>query len=91
MAAQVADVPGGGGAAACDLGHDVHDGDERQLHAAEALRLVEAEEPRLVQQVLVLGQQHARFLALLRPLAQRRHDLARPAHRFVICRSREAH
>ena len=74
VAAEVADVPRGGRAAARQLGDDVDHRDERQLHAAEALGLVEAEQAGLVQQLLVLRQQAARFLALLRALAQRRHD-----------------
>src|SRR5207302_11194262 len=91
VAAEVADVPGGGGAAARELRHDIDDRLERQLHAAEAPALVEAEKARLVQQLLVLGQQHARVLALLRALEERRHALARAAHRLVIADIGEAH
>ena len=91
MAAEVADVPRGRRAAARQLGDDVDHRDEGQLHAAEALGLVIAEEPGLVQQLLVLGQQHARVLAFLRTLAQRGHDLARAAHGLVIADVREVH
>src|SRR5947208_4441112 len=90
VAAEVADVPGGGGAAARELGHDIDDCLERQLHAAEAPGLVEAEQARLVQQLLVLGQQHARVLALLRALEERRHALARAAHRLFVAYAGEA-
>ena len=84
VAAEVADVPGRRRAAARQLRHDVHDGDERQLHATEALGLVEAEEAGLVQQLLVLGQEYPRVLALLSALEQHRHDLACPAHRLFV-------
>src|SRR6185503_16904031 len=54
-----------------------------------AFGLVVAEEPGLVQELLVLGQQHARVLALLRAAAQHRHDLTRAAHRLVVRDARE--
>src|SRR6185503_4743686 len=91
VAAEVADIPRRGRAAARQLGDDVDYRDERQLHAAEALRLVVAEKAGLVQQLFVLGQQAARVLALLRPLAQYRDDLPCAAHRFVVTDVREAH
>ena len=84
MAAEVADVPRGRRTAARDLGHDVDDGDERQLHAAERLRLVKTKQPGLVQQLLVLANEDARILGGLRALAQHRHDFARAAHRLVV-------
>ena len=84
MRAQIPDVPRGGGAAAPELGHDVHDGDEGQLHASEGLRLMKAEEPRLVQELLVVAQEGARVLALLGALAQRGHQGSRAAHRLVV-------
>src|SRR5204862_427817 len=59
--------------------------------AAEAPGLVEAEQARLVQQLLVLGQQHARVLAFLRALEERRHALARAAHRLFVADAGEAH
>ena len=62
MAAEVADVPRGRRTAARDLGGDVDHRHEVELHAAEGLRLVEAEQPGLVQQLLVLADQHARVL-----------------------------
>ena len=67
-----------------DLGRDVHHRHEVELHAAERLGLVEAEQPGLVQELLVLADEHARVLGLLRALAQDRHDLARPAHGLVV-------
>ena len=63
---------------------DVEDRDERQLHPAEDLRLMEAKQPGLVQQLLVLANEHARILGGCRALAQGRHDLARAAHRLVV-------
>ena len=58
MAGEVADVPGRRRAAARKLRRDVHDRDEVELHAAERLGLMEAEQPALVQQLLVLADQH---------------------------------
>ena len=84
MAAEIADVPGRGRTAAPDLGGDVHDGDEIELHAAERLGLVVAEQACLVQQLLVLADQDAGVFRLLRPLAQHRHDLARPPHGLFV-------
>ena len=84
MAAEIADVPRRRRAAARDLGRNVDDRDERQLHAAERLRLMEAKQPGLVQQLLVLADEHARVLGSLRALAQHGHDLARAAHRLVV-------
>ena len=84
MGGEIADVPRGRRAAARDLGRNVEDRDEIELHAAEDLRLVEAKQPGLVQQLLVLAQQHPRVLGRLRALAQDRHDLARAAQRLVV-------
>ena len=84
MAGQVAHVPGRGRAAARQLRGDVHDGHEVQLHPAEGLRLVKAEEPGLVQGLLVLANQHPRVFGLLGALAQDRHDLPRPTHRLRV-------
>src|SRR5207249_5377633 len=91
VAAEVADIPRGRGAAAGELGDDVDDRDIRKLHAAVALGLVVAEEPRLVQQLLVLRQQHARVLALLRALGEGGHEVARAAHGFLVTHTGEAH
>ena len=74
VGAQVADVPRGGRAAAPELGHDVHHGHEGQLHAAEGLRLMEAEQAGLVQKLLVVAQEDAGVLA---PLARARAGWAR--------------
>ena len=84
VAGEVADVPGRRRAAAGKLGGDVDDGDEVELHAAEGLGLVEAEEARLVQQLLGVARQPARLFGRWRALAQQRHDLACPAHRLVV-------
>ena len=84
VAGEVADVPGRRRAAARELGRDVDDGDEVELHAAEGLGLVEAEEARLVQQLLGVAGQPARVLGRWRALAQERHDLAGAAHRLVV-------
>src|SRR4029079_1128613 len=62
---------------------------ERQLHAAEALWLVKAEQSRLVQQLLVFAQQRACVLAGLRALLQHRYAFMRPAHRLLITDARE--
>ena len=51
---------------------------------AERLGLVKPEQPALVQELLVLADQHAGVLGPLRALAQDRHDLARPPHRLAI-------
>src|SRR5205085_4538145 len=91
MAAEVADVPGARRAAARELGDDVDDGDIGKLHAAVARGLVVAEEPRLVQELLVLRQEHARVLALLRALGEGGHDVARPAHGFFVADAGETH
>ena len=84
MAGDVADVPGGRRAAARKLRRDVDDRDEVELHPPESLRLVKAKESGLVQELLVLADEHAGVLGALRALAQDRHDLARPAHRLVV-------
>ena len=84
VAGEVADVPGGGGAAAGELGRDVDDGDKVELHAAEAFGLVETEEARLVQQLLGVACQPARLLGRRCALAQQRHDLAGATHRLVV-------
>jgi hypothetical protein len=84
MAGDVAYAPGGGRAAARELGGDVHDRHEVELHATEGLRLVKAEQPALVQELLVLADEHASILGALRALAQDRHHLARPLHRFRV-------
>jgi len=89
MAAEIADIPCGRRTATRHFGDDVDDRLERKLHAAEAFRLVITEQARLVQQLLVLAQQHARVFAGLRALAQHRHAVARAAHRFLVADVRE--
>src|SRR5262245_29329349 len=42
------------------------------------------EQPALVQELLVVADEHARVLGALGELAQDRHDLARAAHRLVV-------
>jgi hypothetical protein len=83
MAGDVADAPGRGGATARELRRDVHYGDEGKLHPPESLRLMKPEQPGLVQELLVLANEHAGVLGRLRALAQKRHDLACPAHRLL--------
>ena len=89
MAAEIADIPRRRRTTARDFGHDVDQRHERKLHPAERLRLVEAKQPGLVQQLLVLAREHARVFGGLRALAQDRHDVARTAHRFVVGNGRE--
>ena len=84
VAAEIADVPGGRRAAARDHVDDVDERHERQLHPAERFRLMEPEQPGLVQQLLVLAREHAGVFRRLRALAQHRHYRARPPHRFVV-------
>jgi hypothetical protein len=84
MRGEISDVPGGGRAAARDLGRNVEDRDEFELHAAEDFRLVETKQAGLVEKLLVLTQQNTGILGPLRAFAQRGHDLARAAHRLVI-------
>ena len=45
---------------------------------------MEAEQARLVQELLVVAQEHARVLALLGAFAQRRHHGPRAPHRLVV-------
>jgi hypothetical protein len=82
MAGDVGHAPRRRRTAAGELRRDVDDCDEVELHAAERLRLKEAEQPGFVQQLLGFAHQHARVLGRLRALAQNRHDLPRPAHRL---------
>src|SRR4029453_15239219 len=84
MAGDVGHAPGRGRAAARKLRRDVHDRHEIKLHPAEGLGLVKPEQPALVQELLVVADEHARVLGALSALAQDRHDLARAAHRLVV-------
>jgi hypothetical protein len=84
MAGKVADVPSRRWAPAGEFRGNVDECHERELRAAECLRLVKPEESGLVQQLLVFADEHARVLGRLCALAQGRHDLARPAHGFVV-------
>src|SRR4029453_8264747 len=84
MAGDVGHAPGRGRAAARKLRRDVHDRHEVKLHPAEGLGLVKPEQPALVQELLVVADEHARVLGALGALAQDRHDLARAAHRLVV-------
>src|SRR3984893_2256518 len=84
MAAHIADVPGGGGAAACKLRRDIHHRHERKLHSAECLGLVKPEQAGFVQELLVCANEHAGILGRLRPLAQERHHLPCPPHRLGV-------
>ena len=89
MAGYVAHAPGGGGAAARQLRRDVHDRDEIELHSAESLGLMKTEQPALVQELLVLADEHAGVFALRGALAQNGDDVARPLHRLVVADGRE--
>ena len=80
----VSHVPRRGWAAARQLGRDVHDGDEGKLHPAEGLGLVKPEQAALVQELLILANEHAGVFGALGALAQDRHDLPRPPHRLAI-------
>ena len=84
MAGDVAHVPGGGGATARELRRDVHDGHEVELHPTKGFGLVKTEQPALVQELLVLAQQHPRVLGPRRTLAQDRHDRPRAPHRLGV-------
>jgi len=89
--AEVCDVPAGRGAAPGDLGRDVEQRHEVELHAAPAPRLVEAEEPGAVQIALrVLRHLPERFVAR-RALAQHGDERPRATHRLVVADLREAH
>src|SRR5206468_5598722 len=60
------------------------EGHEVELHAAPAAGLVVPEQPRAMEIVERLLRHLARGLRPVGPLAQRRHERARPAHRLVI-------
>ena len=90
MDAEVGHVPAGGGAAAGDLGRDVEEGHEVELHAAPAPGLVEPEQSRAMEVVDRLREHLARGVGLIRPLAKRRHQGARPEHRLVVAHVDEA-
>ena len=89
--AEVADVPGGRGAAAPELRRDVDERHEVELHAAVALRLREAEEPGAVQVGLGLRQHPPRSLAGAGALAERGDQGARPPDRLVVADVGEGH
>ena len=82
--AEVADVPRGGRAAARELGRDVDERHEVELHPAVPLRLREPEEPGAMQVGFGLGQHLPRGLAARRALAQRGHERGRPRERLVV-------
>ena len=83
---QVADVPGHGRAAARELGRNVDERHEVELHAAEGLRLGEAEEARPCRSASVSRESLARCLAA-RALAQGGHERMRPRERLVVADS----
>src|SRR5262249_8786697 len=84
MAGDVAHAPGRGRAAARKLRRNVHDRHEVKLHPAEGLGLMKPEQPALVQELLVVADEHAGVLAALGARAQDRDDLAPSAHRFAV-------
>ena len=84
MHAEVSDVPARRGAAASNLGRDVEERDEIELHAAPTAGLVEPEEPGAMQVLDRLLRHLAPGLGAERALAQSRHQRARPAHRLVV-------
>src|SRR5262249_59046929 len=84
MAGDVPHALGRRRTAARKLRRNIHDGHERKLHPAEGLWLVKPEQPALMQELLVVANEHAGILGALGALAQDRHDLPRPPHRLVV-------
>ncbi len=90
MHAEVCDVPAGRGAAPGDLGGNVEQRHELDLHAAPAAGLVEPEEAGAMEIVERLLGHLAAQLARLRPLAQDGHERAGPPDRLVVAHPRKA-
>ena len=84
MAAEIAHVPRRGRAAARELRRNVHHCDEVELHSPEGFRLVKTQQPALVQELLVLADEHPGVLGPRGALTQDRHHLPRAPHRLVI-------
>ena len=84
MAGDVARVPGGGRAAAGELRRNVHDRHEVELHSTEGFGLMKPEQPALVQELLVLAQQHPGVFGPRGALTQDGHDLPRAPHRLGV-------
>src|SRR2546427_6095293 len=82
--AEIRDVPGRRGAATADLGGDVEQGHELELHAPPAPGLMEPKEAGAMEIVPRLLLHLSQGLRPVGPLAQDRHEGARPAHRLVV-------
>ena len=82
--AEVGDVPGGRGAAAADLGGEIEDRLERELHPTPGLRLVKAEQPGAVQILERFLLHLAPDLRAVGPLAQDGDEGAGSRHRLVV-------
>ena len=81
---EIAEVPGGRGAAAADLCRDLEQRDEVELHPAMALRLRDADEPGGVEIGERLGRHPAQGLAACGALAQRGDERAGPGERLAV-------
>src|SRR5262249_18263025 len=84
MAREVAYVPGCRWTTARKLGRNVNDSDELELHAPKSLGLMEAKQASLVEELLVLAEEHAGIFALLGALPHNGHNRARSAHGFLV-------
>src|SRR3989449_3398520 len=81
---EIAEIPGGRGAAARELVAEIDVSDEIELHPAPAPGLHGAEDPARVQVGDRLGRHHAGFLGLGRPAAQRGHERSRARYRLLV-------
>src|SRR5439155_3396503 len=81
---EIAEIPGGRGAAARELVAEIHVSDEIELHPAPALRLHRAEDAARVQLCDRLGRHHAVFFGPRGAAAKRRHHGPRAAERLLV-------